>query len=287
MAENRSNQSRIAAWSLLSVVFVAGCVAPVESPQSSSTSPTESTTTGESGVELDEVVSQTMVAQVQALSDEIRSLRDQVDVLENELDETRQRQKDLYDDLDARLRKIEPPMATGTGSDDGTSVSGEGTAIDSETAEPSGEVSGEIPVEIPTEADEAVDPTVVREIYDDAFRTLRQGKYEDSIIKFKALIQNHPESELVDDSLYWIAEANYVTKNFDVALPVFEQIIRDYSENRRAPEAMLKIGYIYYDQQNYEQAQSYLLEVIDRFPASRSAFSARRRLDKMERDGNL
>ena len=287
MAENRSIQSRIAAWSLLSVVFVAGCVAPVESPQSSSTSPTESTTTGESGVELDEVVSQTMVAQVQALSDEIRSLRDQVDVLENELDETRQRQKDLYDDLDARLRKIEPPMATGTGSDDGTSVSGEGTAIDSETAEPSGEVSGEIPVEIPTEADEAVDPTVVREIYDDAFRTLRQGKYEDSIIKFKALIQNHPESELVDDSLYWIAEANYVTKNFDVALPVFEQIIRDYSENRRAPEAMLKIGYIYYDQQNYEQAQSYLLEVIDRFPASRSAFSARRRLDKMERDGNL
>ena len=288
MAENSSIQSRIATWSLLAVVFVAGCVAPVESPQSSSTSPTESSTSGESAVEVGEVVSQTMVAQVQALSDEIRTLRDQVDVLENELDETRQRQKDLYDDLDARLRKIEPPMATGTGSDDGTSVSDEGTAIDSETAEPSEEVSGEIPVEIPTEADEAVvDPTVVREIYDDAFRTLRQGKYEDSIIKFKALIQNHPESELVDDSLYWIAEANYVTKNFDVALPVFEQIIRDYSENRRAPEAMLKIGYIYYDQQNYEQAQNYLLEVIDRFPASRSAFSARRRLDKMERDGNL
>ena len=288
MAENSSIQSRIATWSLLAVVFVAGCVAPVESPQSSLTSPTELSTSGESAVEVGEVVSQTMVAQVQALSDEIRTLRDQVDVLENELDETRQRQKDLYDDLDARLRKLEPSMATGTGSDDGTSVSDEGTAIDSETAEPSEEVSGEIPVEIPTEADEAVvDPTVVREIYDDAFRTLRQGKYEDSIIKFKALIQNHPESELVDDSLYWIAEANYVTKNFDVALPVFEQIIRDYSENRRAPEAMLKIGYIYYDQQNYEQAQSYLLEVIDRFPASRSAFSARRRLDKMERDGNL
>ena len=50
---------------------------------------------------------------------------------------------------------------------------------------------------------------------------------------------------------------------------------------------MLKMGYIFYDLEDYVEAQNYLMEVINRYPASRSAFSARRRLDKMEREGLL
>lgn len=282
MANIRSDQFRYAVSPLLIVALVAGCAAPVETPQGATTAADGSSNPASSDIEPEQALSPTMVAQIQILSDEVRSLRDQVDVLEVELDQTKQRQKDLYDDLDARLRKMEPPAAPESDED----TVGE-AQTDPETAAPSEDASGEISVEVPAASEDAVDPEVVREVYDTAFRTLREGKYEDAIIEFKALIQDYPESELVDDALYWIAEANYVTKNYEVALPVFEQIIRDYSENRRAPEAMLKIGYIYYDMQDYEQAQNYLLEVIDRFPASRSAFSARRRLDKMQRDGNL
>ncbi len=261
-------------------VFLAGC-APTATVDSSSS---QTVSDSADAVNAEDLVPETMIAQVQVLSDEVRTLRDQVEVLELELDDTRQRQKDLYDDLDARLRKFER----------GAPSSGEtGAAPSSAEAEPAVEAE-EAPSEAETseevaepEPEPVIDPEVVREVYDNAFRTLRQGKYEDAIIEFNALVENYPTSELVDDALYWIAEANYVTKNLDIALMGFEQIIRDYPDNRRAAEAMLKIGYIYYDQQDYEQAQSYLMEVMERYPASRSAFSANRRLTKMRRDGNL
>ncbi len=279
----------------LLAVIVAGC-ATAETTSNSTTQVPESDAAGGTNeseiVQVEDLVPQTMVAQVQALSDEVRSLRDQVEILENELDATKQRQVDLYNDLDTRLRNMERGESSSTES--GAGAVGEiapadGMTPDSESAEsvgPAGEGT-ELTVEVSLPEPEVVDPEVVREVYDNAFRTLRQGKYEDSILEFNALVQNYPQSDLVDDALYWIAEANYVTKKYDIALMGFEQIIRDYPDNRRAAEAMLKIGYIYYDQQDFEQAENYLQEVMERYPASRSAFSANRRLNKMRRDGNL
>ena len=235
------------------------------------------------------------VAQAMELSEEIRALRDRVETLEFELEKSRSRQKDLYDDLDGRLRQFERDVSISENDQIPTDESSVGVeqlegeseeqpdlppdATDAVTEETAGEQAAQDQPQ--------VDPTVVRDAYDSAFRTLREGKYEDAIVEFENLIANYPSSELVDDAWYWIAEANYVTQNFDLALPGFERVIRDYPDNQRASEAMLKIGYIYYDLKEYSQAQDYLLEVIDRYPASRSAFSARRRLDKMARDGNL
>ena len=292
MTNLRSIKLGLTSCTLVFAAFVAGC-ATAETSVSNSAGNTGATEqpANSDAVNVDELVPATMVAQVQALSDEIRTLRDQVEILEIELDDTRQRQKDLYNDLDARLRKFErtAPAQVTPASDDATEPTPEASSVDSESPESVETPSDTEVVEAIEEqpAAEPVDPEVVREVYDNAFRTLKQGKYEDAIIEFTALIQNYPQSELVDDALYWIAEANHVIKRFDIALLGFEQVIRDYPDSRRAAESMLKLGYLFYDRQDFEQAQNYLLEVIDRYPASRSAFSAQRRLDKMERDGNL
>ena len=288
--------------SLLLAALVTGC-GPVEPTVGSTLEDSQATTVAQSDatgdVNVEALAPATMVAQVQMLSEEIRSLRDQVEILESELDTTRQRQKDLYDDLDNRLRRLERSAPANSGVS--TGGTGETTPPDStasDTSDASMTEEGVAPAEVeggesavetavPEAVEVEVDPEVIRAVYDSAFRTLRQGKYEDAIIEFNALVQNYPQSDLVDDAFYWIAEANYVTKKYDVALTGFEQVIRDYPDNRRAAEAMLKIGYIYYDQQDFEQAQNYLEEVIERYPASRSAFSANRRLNKMKRDGNL
>ena len=266
----------------LSMVFMFSGCAPVQT-SSDVVATVETVTVTDSGVA--STPSALMLAQVQEMSDEIGTLRDRVEILEFELDKSSQRQKQLYDDLDQRLRKFErrdnsldstPSLPqSGSGTQPASTVEDSPDATDGVESEA---------VELPVSD---VNPQVVREVYDNAFRALRQGKYEDSIVEFQALIATYPNSELVDDALYWIAEANYVTQKYDLALPVFERVIREFPENQRAAEAMLKIGYIYYDQQNFEEAKIYLMEVIDRFPASRSAFSARRRIDKMERDGVL
>ncbi len=238
------------------------------------------------------------VAQSAQLSEEIRVLRDRIETLEFELDETRGDQRRQYDDLDARLRKFEraaapPQTLPPTGASGELPQSSPESVIEPATemtvpaAEPADDGLNDDTDEATLDSVSVLDPVAVREAYDNAFRLLRQGKYEDSIAEFENIIATYPDSELIDDSWYWIAEANYVTQNYETALPIFERMIRDYPDNQRASEAMLKIGYIHYDRSNFLEAERHLREVIDAYPASRSAFSARRRLDKMAREGNL
>ncbi len=271
---------------LTSAVLVSGCVEAEESTTSGATTEPAVEVIDTSQTD-DSANNLQLLEKLNRLSQEVLQLRGKVEVLEFELEQTRSRQRQLYDDLDQRIRQFE------------REVQG-----DVEVVEPEPDTSIQLPdtgteaqdqleeTETTTETEPApavvvADPAAVREVYDGAFQALREGRYEDAITQFETLIQTYPDSDLVDDSMYWIAESNYVTQNYQASLPEFERVIREYPESQRAPEAMLKIGYIYYDMEQFESARDYLLEVIDKFPASRSAFSARRRLNKMERDGQL
>ena len=229
------------------------------------------------------------------LTEEVQQLRGKVEVLEFELEQTRARQRQLYDDLDRRIRQFERQFHGDVEQkqpEPEIAISLDSEPVESNEQQPADEtVAAETVADETAEAEAAaevpaieVDPAVVRGVYDSAFQALREGRYEDAIAMFGSLVSSYPGSDLVDDSMYWIAEANYVTKNLEAALPAFERVIREFPDSQRAPEAMLKIGYIYYDREQFDSARDYLQEVVDKFPASRSAFSARRRLNKMERE---
>ena len=85
-------------------ILASGCE-PVET---SSTTPTTNITVSDAPTsQSTDSPSVQIVAQVQQLNQEIGGLRDRVDILEFELEKARERQKQLYDDLDLRLRKFE------------------------------------------------------------------------------------------------------------------------------------------------------------------------------------
>ena len=234
------------------------------------------------------------LAQIQELNQEIGDLRSRIEVLEFELDKARDRQQQLYDDLDIRLRKVErlqtqTPTPTQT-----PQVSPEPSEQPAST-EPEPETATESELPESTATDDVTvqpviveeDPILARETYDDAFRTLKDGQFEDAQAKFQTFINSFPNNDLVGDAWYWIAEANYIIKKLEQAIETYKFVASEFPEHRRTPDSLLKIGYIYYDLENFEEAQLYLTEVVDKYPASRSAFSARRRLDKMKRDGNI
>ncbi len=279
---------------VLTVAILASGCEPVET---SSTTPTTNITVSDAPTSqsIDSASAQ-MVAQVQQLNQEIGGLRDRVDILEFELEKARERQKQLYDDLDLRLRKFErlqsrptnetqqtePTSAVEPSESDNTTPTETSIEAQQEPAAPS--VSIEITTQ-PVLTD--VDLQAMRDAYDDAFRTLKTGDFDEAKIKFQEFIDGYPTSDLVDDAWYWIAESNYITKEFEQAIKLYQYVAREYPDYQRAHEALLKIGYIYYELENFEEAQMYLNEILDRFPASRSAFSAQRRLNKMKRDGNI
>lgn len=250
---------------------------------------------------------------VQELRREVAELRNTVEVQRNELDKLRERQRQLYDDLDYRLRQGEQG---GTGRISGTAIQqqeyGQQNQQEQDAAagtgdqevygqqgvvqqDPAGEQQAEqAPQEQQTAAiqqtpeqrqqaasQKAVASADEQAAYDSAFDLLKQSRYNDAIIEFRAMTSEFPDGALVDDAEYWIGEAYYVTRDFENALSAFQGVVNQYPDSQRVPEAMLKLGYVQAELGRTEDARQTLNQVISQYPGSRVAISAETRLSKL------
>ncbi len=121
-----------------------------------------------------------------------------------------------------------------------------------------------------------------QDAYDAAFESLKQSRYQDAITQFQGLVNTWPNSELADDALYWMSEANYVNREFEAALNGFRNLVDRYPDSSRVPEAMLKVGYIQYDIGAYDQAAQTFEDILARFPGHQVTVSAETRLRRIK-----
>lgn len=185
------------------------------------------------------------------LADEVRDLRGQVQELAHAVDESNRRQRDLYQDLDRRLRALETGGA-GTGA--------------SQTAMP-GQNNG-------------------RTAYDHAFNLLQQGKYSDAQDAFTAFLAQYPKSDLADNAEYWLGEARYVSRDFNGAIQAFQAVVGGYPDSPKVPGALLKTGYSYAGLQQWDKAKQSLQQVVRKYPDSTEARLAQDRLKQIKSQGH-
>jgi len=121
--------------------------------------------------------------------------------------------------------------------------------------------------------------------YDHAFNMLKQSRYEDAAEEFAKFLRQYKSSQLTDDAWYWMAEAYYVTRNYEQALTAFNTVVSYFTNSPRIPASRLKIGYIQYEISDYISARETLATLLQDFPAHRVAVSAEARLKKMAREG--
>ena len=201
-----------------------------------------------------------LLRQLEELQTEVRQLRNSVEVQDHELEQLKGRQRALYDDLDKRLRDAErratatPPEAPAT------------------------------PV-VAAVATPRVTTAPQQQEYDAAFDLMKQGLYDRAIKAFRAFLTKYPDSGLADNAQYWIAEGNYVLRNYKLALEEFTKVL-NYPQSPKAPDALLKIGYVQYELGAYDKARMTLLEVKERYPNTSIAKLATARLDKMKKEGH-
>ena len=124
------------------------------------------------------------------------------------------------------------------------------------------------------------------EAYNQAFNMLKQSRYDDAATEFANFLRQYRSSQLTDDAWYWMAEAHYVTRNFERALTAFNTVVAYFANSPRIPASQLKIGYIQYEMEAYEEARQTLTQLLKDFPAHRVAVSAQSRLKKMDREGH-
>src|SRR3569623_251847 len=198
-----------------------------------------------------------MLMRIQQMQQELQKLRGDVEVQANEINGLKQRQRELYLDIDKRLQQAAAaaaPLAAAPGAAMTPAVTG-GT------------------------------PEQERAAYQQAFDKLKEGRYDEAITLFRGVLANYPNGKLSDNAQYWLGEANYVTRRYREAVEEFGKVIVIHPQSQKIPDALLKRGFSYYELGDWAKARESLEQVASRYPQSPAAAMAATRLQKMKAEG--
>lgn len=210
-----------------------------------------------------------MMRRLDALEREVRILRGDAETGQHELENLRNRQRDLYLDVDQRLQALE----------EGAPAAGQAPAIQDPVAvvDPAAPAA---PAPAPARA--AGDE---QQAYRAAFDLLREGRYQQSVAAFQGFLRDYPQSSLAANAQYWLGEAKYVSRDFEGALAEFGKVINDYPQSNKLPDAQLKLGFAQYELGQFDRARETLEQVARDHGGSAVARLAEQRLARMQEEG--
>jgi tol-pal system protein YbgF len=234
-----------------------------------------------------------MIQQVDEVSEDIGLLRGEIEVQGNDINEIKKRQRELYLDIDRRLRDLESGATTqapagqisvpqvGTSASAGTATTGQQTpSVEPSTPKPA----------TSTTASASQTPSATQSAekaaYQAAFDTLKEGRYKQAKTELKTFLDKYPNSSFAGNAQYWLGEAHYVTRNFDQGVVEFEKVLKTYPTSNKVPDAMLKLGYTFYERKQFDQAKVILQDLLERFSKTTAARLATKRLDRIRKEGH-
>lgn len=115
-------------------------------------------------------------------------------------------------------------------------------------------------------------------VYQTAYNDYINRNYDLAILEFQGFLAAFPESDLADNSYYWIGECYYAQRQYDKALQEFEKVLSLYPNGDKFIPAMLKKGLCLIEAGDVENGQKTLEELIERHPYSSEARLAQDRL---------
>ena len=207
-----------------------------------------------------------LASEVEMLRSETTALRGEIETLRFETENSDDRQRELYVDVDRRLQAIEtsprafeppPSSAPSFGAPAAAGAAAAGAAV---AARPAGSD---------------------QQNYDAAFALLQARKYEEAAAAFETFLTQFPTSPRADNAVYWLAETHYVRGQYDDALPVFRRVIEEHPQSDKVPDALLKVGFCQIEMGDRTAARTSLQEVMRQYPDTTAARLASQRLDRL------
>jgi tol-pal system protein YbgF len=216
-----------------------------------------------------------MFGAVEQLKADLARMRGQIEVLTHELGEAQKRQRDLYVDLDSRMRRLETANAPAAGVPAAPGAAG--APVQAVTATPP--AAGAVPAAAtPPPAAPVADAGAEQRAYDAALEQFKRADYPGAIASFGAFVKAHPKSPLAPSAQYWIGNAQFARRDFRGAIAAQRQLVQQYPDSAKVPDALLNIASAQGELNENAAARRTLEELIAKYPASEAAGKAKQRL---------
>ncbi|MFW5432768.1 MAG: YbgF trimerization domain-containing protein [Methylophilaceae bacterium] len=192
-----------------------------------------------------------MQNEIELLTQEVAQLRGGLEVANHALETSEQRQKDLYADTDARLRKLE----------------GVGSVADSDSG------TGEIgPM---TEAED-------QKAYKKAYAFSQGAKHKEAFSAYDAFIKAYPDSKLVPDALYGLGYSQFALKSYKSSISSQQKLLKTYPDSPKVPNAIYSIANSQIQLGRVKSARTSLRNLIAKYPDADVTPNAKKRLKVLE-----
>jgi tol-pal system protein YbgF len=232
---------------------------------------------------------------LQGLSREVRELRGEIELQRHAMEQLKQRQRELYLDVDRRMQALEtanagaaPDAAAAAGTPTAAPASpqpdpGQATAGAVPAVPPSaGTAAGADALPAPAANAQVVDLAAEQQAYRDAFELLKGGQFKQASASLTQFLADYPSGRFTDNAWYWLGESYYVSREFGPALKAFERLLVDFPDSPKRSHAMLKIGFIHDEEGRKDQAKQVLTELVQTHPESTAASLAEKRLKRLQ-----
>jgi tol-pal system protein YbgF len=194
-----------------------------------------------------------LLNQVEQLTQELNRVKGELEVATHNIANTQQRQRDLYADSDARLRKLEN-AGQATSSDEAVGVA----------------------------ASQATDTSAETIDFDAAMGLAKAAKHREAFDALNKFIQTYPTSVHVPDAQYALGYAQFSLKNYKAAMATQEKVVKQFPDHARAADAMFNIANSQIQLSDVEGAKKTLRILLNQYPKSSVAPSAEQRLKVLE-----
>ena len=182
-----------------------------------------------------------VATEIEKLRSEMATLRGQIEVLGNELSNAQRRQKDFYNDLDQRLRSLEPKQVS----------------VDGKEAE--------------------VTPAE-QKAYEAAVALFKAANYTGAVQALSAFLQRYPESAYLSQAYFWLGSSHFALQDCVNAIPAYQTVATRFAASQKAPDALLNIASCQLDLKDKAAARETLGNLVKKYPSSSAAATGKERL---------
>ena len=203
-------------------------------------------------------------AQIEALKQDIASLRGEREQLLREISLLQRAQKDTNVDIEERFQKMN------------SQVGKQEPPATKEEAPKSSKVNVQVDgFEFLAEPEEKRD-------FEAAFVLFRKGDFAAAAKEFAQFVKVYSASGYKPSALYWLGSARFARRDFNEAIAQLKGLANDFPNHARTPEAMLTVGNAQLEIKQPKEARKTFNELLKLYPTTEAAAAAKDRLAQIK-----